>query len=441
MQKLIIALLLFVLAGCSQSLYKQGRQLTDEGRYDRAIDVLYQELKINPQSGEAWRELGIAFYKNGDLDKAEDALQQANGIGPHARTNLYLGLIHENRNEYSKAINSYRAALELKPGSDVSKMLRDRLDKLITQNINREVLLAIQGEANINVDTIPKNTIAVVDFDNRYLDDNIKPIAKGLAEFTSLDLAKIASLRVVDRTKIDFIMQELNLSKSGYVDPAVAPRVGRLIGSTRLVTGSLVGLGDKTLRLDGAVVNVRDSSTKVTSPSEGSLEKFFDLQKRFVFQVIDNLGLSLTVEERDEIQKIPTESYLAFMAYCRGLDYSGKGMHQEAQREFGSALKIDAGFNDAGRKQEESSRALTVGAAGAPAFKSFESEVAQASDEEQSAPSVDRFQSSSLSMTGFMREGSGLSTIDAPLRIDTRDTEIVIRYGTVIIRGVLDANF
>ena len=61
------------------------------------------------------------------------------------------------------------------------------------------------------------------------------PLAKGFAEFTAIDLAKVKSLRVIDRLKIDMILDELQLSASGAVDPSTAPRMGKLLGSKHLM--------------------------------------------------------------------------------------------------------------------------------------------------------------------------------------------------------------
>ncbi|MFH1700131.1 MAG: tetratricopeptide repeat protein [Candidatus Zixiibacteriota bacterium] len=436
-RKILLALLILAITGCSQSLLMQGRHLADEGQYDQAIDLLYEGIKINPQSAEAWRELGVVFYKKNDMIKAEEALSQANSIKPMARTNLYLGLIHEGREDFPNAIESYRAAMGLNPSSSIEKKIRFRLDGLIQKNIKREVSAAINNEAAIKADEIPNNTIAVVDFDNTYLSEEMAPISKGLAELTAVDLAKIGSLKVVDRLKIDAIMNEIKMAESGYVDPSMAPRVGRLVGSNRIVTGSLVGLGDEVIRMDGVVVNTRDSSSLVTNPTEGNIQKIFEVQKDFVFKVINNIGINLTAEERDAIEKIPTESYLAFMAYCRGLDYRSQGLNQEAQREFRNALKNDPGFNQARDQNNAAARAISADATKSASFNQFEADVTTSSDQEQAGEGTDNLQDLNLTKNGFMRDdGHFGSKTDSPLRIDDRE-----RYGTVIIRGILDASW
>jgi tetratricopeptide (TPR) repeat protein len=88
----------------------------------------------------------------------------------------------------------------------------------------------------------------------------------------------------------------------------------------------------------------------VTLPGEqvGDLSEFFGMQKQMVFDVLDELGIQLTAAERDSIARIPTESFDAFMAYSRGLDYRDRGDYDAAKSEFERALEIDPGFAEAG---------------------------------------------------------------------------------------------
>jgi tetratricopeptide (TPR) repeat protein len=363
MRKIVSLLLLAVLlGGCSASHYGKGRKLTEQGQYDRAIASFYEEIARYPQRHEAWRELGIAYYEKGDLIKAEDALKQANGIQPDSRTHLYLGLIYEQNEMLDKAVAAYGTALGLGASGKTGSLIRAHLDDLIARQMKVEVNEAIANEQQIDVSQIPEHTVAVVNFDDTHLSADMAPLARGLAEFTAIDLGKVKSLRVVDRLKIDMILEELALSSSGAVDPATGPRVGRLLGTQHIVGGQVLDLGGEGIRLDGVLVDTRDSSSSLTVPAEGRLDHLFDVQKAFVFSVIDDLGIELTAEERDAISEVPTESYLAFLAYSRGLDYQSRGFNQDAQASFRQATVQDPGFSIANDKAVTLEAGLSLGA-------------------------------------------------------------------------------
>ncbi|MEW5923612.1 MAG: tetratricopeptide repeat protein [Candidatus Zixiibacteriota bacterium] len=430
MIKILLVLLLLLASGCTQSLYMQGRKSADEGRYDEAVDILYRDIQKNPGSYEAWRELGVAYYKKGDLLKAEDALKQANNIQPDARSNLYMGLIFEQRKQYDQAIGAYSSSLNMESDKKTGQMLRSYLNRLIALKMKEDARKTIADENAIDVASIPDNSIAVVDFDGSHLSPELAPIAKGLAEFTAGDLSKVSSLKVVDRMKLDAILNELKLSSSQYANPATSPRMGRLLGSRNVVTGSVLDIGEGGIRLDGAIVNTVDSATEMTAPTEGKVQNFFAVQKDFVFKIIDSLGINLTKEERDAIEEVPTESFLAFMAYCRGLDYQSRGMPDAARQEFQTAAGQDKNFTQAAGKLQ----AMAPG--GPDSFEGFESSVTEASEKALEVTGLDAAQVSNIINSGFIQnyidfDRFGYIPFRPPVLLD----EGVI----VIIRGDLDA--
>jgi TolB-like protein len=267
----------------------------------------------------------------------------------------------------------------------------------------------------------------VADFDGSGLSAQLAPIAKGLAEFTAIDLAKVHSLRVVERQKLDVLMQERQLGMSGYVDPATAPRLGRLMGARKLVTGSVLGIGDEGLKLDGAIVNTADSSTLRPEGTEGKLEKFFSVQKDFVFNVLKELGVTPSAAERDDIEKAPTESYLAFMAYCRGLDYKGRGMYDMASQAFSEALEYDKNFQQAQQQQEAVPDPATAELGDQEAFDQFENSVGSEGDLEQPTGGLDSRLTSVAQNAGTIPTGSESGIMPA------------VSTATITIRGNPDA--
>ncbi len=423
----LLALIGLLAIGCSQSLYMQGRRHLQAERYNPAIDAFYQEIATNPTSARAWRELGVAYYEIGELGKAEEALKQASSIKPDARTHLHLGLLFEKQEDYGKAIDAYAAALSLRPKGNTALATRAHLDRLISRRIETEVSWALENESAIDADTIPENAVAVANFDGSRLPPELAPITLGLAEFTASDLAKVKSLRVVERQRLDMILQELELSSSGYVDPSTAPRLGRLMGGRRLVTGSVLSVGDDGLRLDGVVVNTVDSSSAMIDGVEGDLVQFFKLQKQLVFSIIEELGVSLTAAERDAISEVPTESYLAFLAYCRGLDYQRRGMPGPATREFAEAAELDNGFEQADRQ-----RTLSEGGSDDVSYQESFTQLEGAAgddtvDPQDFTPGMDSYMSTIVDNSGTTAQ----ETILLP--------PVVEGMGTVEIRGDLDA--
>lgn len=436
----IVAVMVLVMAvGCASDQLNRGRHLTEQGRYEQAIDTLYGYINAHPKSAPAWRELGVAFYEKGELVKAEDAFAQANAIAPDPRANLYLGMTFERAGNIDRAIDAYRTALALGPKAKARETIEAHLDQLMVLKLQEDVSASLTNEAAIKADTIPDNTIAVVDFDNSRLPADLAPLSKGFAEFTAADLSKVKSLQVVERRKLDVLMKELNLASSVCVDPAYSPRLGRLMGSRHVVTGSIMGTGEKDFRLDGAVVNTADSSSQPTGPTEGTLDRFFQVQKDFVFKVIDNLGITLTPEERDSIQQVPTESFLAFMAYCRGLDYQSRGLLDQAKQEYRQAAAADNKFV-AARRQVSALSLPTPPAPGTPeSLQQLESSAGgEGGGEGESSSNLGQFQVGALDRAGFIKDLNDLDAFGNPSDAPAR-TGKVTSSGIIIIQGDLDA--
>ncbi len=426
---LLLAVAALALGGCaSQSLYRQGVAASEQGNYTRAVSLFYQEIAANPQSVDAWRGLGMAFFELGNYEKAEDALHQANNIRPDARATLYLGMILEKQDQTDKAMDAYTRALTLEPSGKTKNLIRAHLDYLISQNVHKEVKQALANENKINVDSIPPNTIAVADFDASKLSPDLAPIARGLAEFTSIDLSKVSQLRVVDRLKIDVIQQELALGASGMVDPSTAPRVGKLLGSRHLVTATVLDMGDDAIRLDGVVVNTADSSTNKPETSEGQLQKIFAIEKAFVFKVIDNLGIQLTAAERDSIEQVPTESFLAFLAYSRGLEAQAQGNLSGAATQYDQAAQIDPSFGAAAAKAAVVSADLSMGAAQA----GFQQAVAGNPTVGQLAEDLGSLLNGISINIGGIPDLTNISPANQP--------PVAVGYGTIVVKGDLNGN-
>ncbi len=430
---ILIVLALIIGTGCSPQIYDRGQRLIEDEQYNEAVTALTDAIREQPDNYRLWQELGIAQFKLKEYDKAEESFKRSGELKTDPRTDLYLGLVYEEREFYGRAIDAYRRALAEKPNKKIREAVNDRLDRLIVKKLDYEATQAVTNESKIKTDTIPDNTVGVVDFDAAHVNPDLAPLAKGLAEFTALDLAKVKQLKVVDRLKIEMILNELKLSNSEYADRTTGPRLGKLIGSSRLVTGSMTGIGDDELRLDGAVVTTADSTVKTTGPSEGQLQNIFKIQKEFVYKVLDEMGIPVSAQLRDSIDKTPTDSYLAFLAYCRGLDFRSRGMYREAAEQFNNAVQIDGNFG-AAKTDAEQAKALSQ-APQSP--QSFETVVAQETSSGSGDQNLGSFQSANLSNNGFIRNLNNLNnrrgSPEIPPRPTPEDNSVII-----FIRGTFD---
>jgi tetratricopeptide (TPR) repeat protein len=350
---IISLFIVLFLSGCAASLYRQGTSLMQEEKYDEAIGVFQKNLTQNPDDYKTVRDIGIAYEKKDDFDQAITNLLKAYTLAPDdGETILYLGLAYEGKQDYDNALQYYKNYTKLSGFNSAKEAIEGRITLIAKKKTELEVKNAVKNEANINVDSIPDNTIAVLYFQNLGKNKQLDPLQKGITEMIITDLSKVKKLKVVERVKLQKLLDEIQLGQSGVVDPATAPRVGKLLGASTLMNGSFIDLDNDNLRFDVNMTGVKDASKQNSSNMTGSLKEFFKSQKQLTFDLISKLGYTLTDEERESIQIIPTESFLAFQAYSKGLDMEDKGQMQQAAEQYKQAAAIDPGFTEATAKAQ-----------------------------------------------------------------------------------------
>jgi len=72
------------------------------------------------------------------------------------------------------------------------------------------------------------HTTAIPYSQNKTERSKLDPLQKGMEMMLTTDLSKVKGLQVLERVKIQTLLEELGLQVPGLVGPHTAPRVGRL---------------------------------------------------------------------------------------------------------------------------------------------------------------------------------------------------------------------
>jgi TolB-like protein len=105
------------------------------------------------------------------------------------------------------------------------------------------VLAAAASFALPAVTAAQKPVIAVLHFDNNSIGATAKDydgIGKGIQELLIADLAGNANYRLVDRERIQAVLEEQNLAKTKALDPATTVRIGKLLGAQYVIYGGFM---------------------------------------------------------------------------------------------------------------------------------------------------------------------------------------------------------
>ena len=91
-------------------------------------------------------------------------------------------------------------------------------------------------------------------------------ISTGVQDLLITDMASNPKLRLVDRSRIDAVLQEQNMVKSGQIDPATAVRLGKIMGAQYAVVGGFMADGKGNAVLTGRTVDME--TTQIGNPEK-----------------------------------------------------------------------------------------------------------------------------------------------------------------------------
>jgi TolB-like protein/cytochrome c-type biogenesis protein CcmH/NrfG len=319
------------------------------------VPSLEAERSQRPQDPVVLSRLGVAYFRANRYQDARTAFDTALARDPqNGIAAVYLGMTTEALGDFTAARAAYERYIAVARSRELRGAAQQRLRLVGKRELEYQARQALAQEATLSQQAPEANTIAVMPFSYSGSNREIMPLTRGLAQLVVTDLAKSRQVRVLERERMQAILDEMRLSEEGRADPQAAVRGGRLLRAARVVQGALADR-DGQLRVDAAVVDVSTAGVAASAGDQAALDQLFDLEKRVVFSIFENLGIQLTDAERQAINQRPTQSIQAFLAYSQGLEAEDRGDFAAAQAAFSQATQLDPAFQAA---------AASAGAAG-----------------------------------------------------------------------------
>ncbi len=326
-----------------------------------------------------------------------------------------LAAAYEERERWDDARAAYRRALDARPPAGAAMRVRDRLLLVERRSLAAEARSALARERELSAAAPEPRTVAVFPFAHAGGPPELRPLGRALAEMLVTDLSQTERLRVLERARVQALLDEMRLGASGRVAPETAARSGRLLRAEHVVAGTLVG-DSAALSLASAVTRV-DGGGRVVAPAaeRGTLPALLDMEKRLALGLYRSLGVELTPAERERVERRPTSNVRALLAFGLGLEAGDAGDFARAARHFREAAALDPGFaaarEAAGRSARLESAARVPASAVArlaagPDFAGLDALVSGAADAGARDPAAEALGSG----------GSGRTTIEIRLR-------------------------
>ncbi len=345
--------LLLSLAGLNSC--SSGSLMDNPEMYKKQVQGWIDRTLVDSKDFEALKNLSVYYMQTHDNDKARYYLGEAMDINSDdPELIFYKGLNLEFYNEQGKAASYYAKYKDVPEDSPFREMLEGRYLWIKRQENFSDVKLLIQNEKDLTFQNVSDSTIAVFPLIYTGTNKDYAPLSRGFSEMVSIDLAKLKTITVLERVRIQAVLDELKLSQSGVVDQSTAPRVGKILKAGTIVSGDYDVSNNGDFKIDLGSWAVQTSQRKSWVNKTGSIKDFFVLQKQVVFDFLEQNGFQLTQEEKENIAYIPTQNLESFLAYSKGLLQEDAGNFQQAGQFFNQASQLDPNFRDAGSKMQSS---------------------------------------------------------------------------------------
>ena len=195
-----------------------------------------------------------------------------------------------------------------------------------------------------------RGALGVTPFRLSSADARLTALGYALADLLVTDLSRSSQLQLVERSRLGEVLRELDLTKSGRVDSASAPRVGQLLKARRLVLGTIDTMPNGDLRLSARIADVETGVLEEALDARAPLADVLAAEKAVAFRLFEALGVTLTPAERARIESRSATSLASLSAYGRGVQAELAGDRRRALDEFERALRLTPTFSAASER-------------------------------------------------------------------------------------------
>lgn len=315
-----------------------------------AVAMVEIALPATPQQK---LEVGIQTYKSANYDDAirlltEVVNDESSGIEERKEALRYLGRCYVAKRLTEKAKSSILDLLELEP--PIIDFDPDRESPPMMKIYYEARKDHSDGSYAVERKDPGVQTMAILDFKNRSIDDKEKydPMEMGFADIMISNLNGSTDLKVVERERIQWILEELAIQDKYSMEGAV--RAGKQLGVHVVLFGSFIHL-KKELWLSARLVKVETSEILFTADVKGKVDKFFDLSEQLSKMVAEKIDTDIKFAEKSDVEE-DSNSLEAMLAYSEGLQLLEEDNFESAYQKFQEALTFDPNYKRAELKAE-----------------------------------------------------------------------------------------
>ncbi len=181
-----------------------------------------------------------------------------------------------------------------------------------------------------------KPSIAVLPFTNMSDDPEQEYFSDGISEDIITDLSRLSNLIVIAR----------NSSFTYKGSPVKVQQVGQDLGVRYVLEGSVRKAGDR-VRITAQLVDTSSGHHLWAERYDRKLTDIFELQDDITHQIVNELAIHLSEDDRRDLERIATNSFEAYDLFLRGQQISAQFTEEglaSAVELYRQAIRLDPGY-------------------------------------------------------------------------------------------------
>lgn len=182
-------------------------------------------------------------------------------------------------------------------------------------------------------------TVAILYFDNATGNAEYDGLGRGISAMLITDLSKVPEIRLVERDRLQSVIEEQHLQSTSMFDKETAVKTGKLLGAEYLLTGAYSSV-DPNMRIDTRVVRVETGEIVRTAKVQGKGDKFFELQQKLAKELVDGLPIAVSPEAQEAIRQQQEKDRIDDSRTLVGLS---RGMDQMQYKDYAGAVETLGG--------------------------------------------------------------------------------------------------
>ncbi len=182
--------------------------------------------------------------------------------------------------------------------------------------------------------------VSVSDFNVESENSKLKYIGKGISTLVAGELRRTKTIKLLERSQMNKIMEEQKLSLSGMVDEAHQVELGKLMAADYIVFGEIIDMGNSLL----ISVRMADVATTEVVWEDSIMEKLetYDyIGAYFAQSILTELKLDVQKETVAKVETKVIKETEAIVALSSGIDAYDKGDEEKAKEELTIVQMLD----------------------------------------------------------------------------------------------------